>query len=92
MTRIAYDNGFASVAVFNKAFKNAYGETPSVFRKQSRKKKEEAKEQKDTIVEERLEEFLRNDGIHREEQKALQTVRTEFSASTQTETKFSGMI
>lgn len=88
VTRIAYDNGFASVAVFNKAFKNAYGETPSVFRKQSRKKKEEAKEQKDTIVEERLEEFLRNDGIHREEQKALQTVRTEFSASTQTETKF----
>lgn len=38
ITRIAYDNGFASVAVFNKVFKNAYGETPSVFRKKAKSK------------------------------------------------------
>lgn len=88
VTRIAYDNGFASVAVFNKTFKTAYGETPSVFRKQSRKKLEEEKEQNDTVVEERLEEFLRNDGIHREEQKALETERTEFSVITQKRTDF----
>ncbi len=88
VTRIAYDNGFASVAVFNKVFKTAYGETPSVFRKQSRKKLEEEKEQNDTVVEERLEEFLRNDGIRREEQKALETERTEFSVLTQERTDF----
>ena len=38
ITRIAYDNGFANEAVFNKSFKAAYGKTPSSFRKESAKK------------------------------------------------------
>ena len=33
ITRIVYDNGFSSVALFNKAFKKEYGETPSAVRK-----------------------------------------------------------
>lgn len=32
ITHVAYDNGFTNAAVFNKAFKKAYGETPSSFR------------------------------------------------------------
>ncbi len=35
ITRIIYDNGFTSVAIFNKAFKNEYGETPSQVRKRA---------------------------------------------------------
>ena len=35
VTRIAYNNGFNSAALFNKAFKKAYGLTPTEFRKQS---------------------------------------------------------
>lgn len=37
ITRIVYDNGFASVAIFNKAFKKEYGETPSAVRKRAAK-------------------------------------------------------
>lgn len=39
ITRIVYDNGFASVAIFNKAFKKEYGETPSAVRKRALMKK-----------------------------------------------------
>lgn len=39
ITRISYDNGFASVAIFNKAFKNEYGMTPSQMRKKAAGKK-----------------------------------------------------
>ena len=35
ITRIVYDTGFANVAIFNKAFKNEYGETPSAVRKKA---------------------------------------------------------
>ena len=34
VTKVALENGFASVAAFNKVFKDAYGQTPSVFRKE----------------------------------------------------------
>lgn len=35
ITHVAYNNGFTNAAVFNKAFKKAYGETPSFFRKKA---------------------------------------------------------
>lgn len=35
ITRIAYNNGFNSAALFNKVFKKAYGITPTEFRKNS---------------------------------------------------------
>lgn len=59
ITRIAYDNGFANVAIFNKAFKKAYGETPSSFRKRSKEQaRAEEHEGTDAAVEERLEQYL----------------------------------
>lgn len=89
VTRIAYDNGFSNVTVFNKAFKAAYGETPSAFRKQAKVKEQNAqKEENDQLVEERLEEFLRNNGLQREEQKTKEEVRIEFSVQTQEQTKY----
>lgn len=59
ITRIAYDNGFANVAIFNKAFKKAYGETPSSFRKKSKEQAaEEETQETNSVVEERLEQYL----------------------------------
>ena len=46
------------------------------------------KEENDQLVEERLEEFLRNDGLQREEQKTKEEVRIEFSVQTQEQTKY----
>lgn len=75
ITRIAYDNGFASVAVFNKAFKKAYGDPPSVVRKKSKEQKEEsANNQNDTITRQRLEKFLREDGMEQEAAKVQDRV------------------
>ncbi len=42
ITHVAYDNGFTNAQVFNKAFKKAYGETPSAFRKKALNEKEQA--------------------------------------------------
>lgn len=59
ITRIAYDNGFASVAVFNKVFKNAYGETPSAFRKKAKSQKDKMQqEEQDEAIGKRLEQYL----------------------------------
>lgn len=68
ITRIAYDNGFANVAIFNKAFKKAYGETPSSLRKRSKEQaREEEVRETDTAVEERLEHYLHvNDSVQEE--------------------------
>ena len=37
--KIAMNNGFASVAAFNKVFKETYQETPSAYRKKKNFKK-----------------------------------------------------
>lgn len=55
ITRVAYDNGFASAAVFNKAFKESYGDTPSAFRKKAINDKQPVqKEIYDKDIEQRL--------------------------------------
>ena len=56
ITRIVYDNGFASVAIFNKAFKKEYGETPSAVRKRAAKN---PREEQQTLTEE-LQKKLKN--------------------------------
>ena len=60
ITMITYDNGFASVAVFNKAFKKMYGETPSAFRKKAKEQKEEVEipREDDGEIQKRLEKYL----------------------------------
>ena len=69
ITKIAFENGFGSMAAFNKAFKTVYGEPPSAFRSQSREdKKKQEKSEMEIIAEGRLEAFLRNDGLKREQE------------------------
>ena len=59
ITRIAYDNGFTNEAVFNKAFKAAYQMTPSAFRRNAvRERQEEAKQPYNRETEEKLIQFL----------------------------------
>ena len=58
VTRIVYDNGFANVALFNKAFKKEYGETPSQMRKRYTQEKEEDVHVISSDAEQRLEKLL----------------------------------
>ncbi len=88
ITRVAFDNGFSNVAVFNKAFKNAYGETPSAFRKQAGKSVDDSGlSEGDKIIGERLEKYLRNDGIIQEEKKLKDNEKAVFSAKKYEELK-----
>ena len=68
ITKIAYDNGFANVAVFNKMFKKVYGETPSVARKKNEQKIEE-KKMKNPEIEDRLEKYLIVENENSDEEK-----------------------
>lgn len=80
ITRIAYDNGFANVAIFNKAFKKAYGETPSSFRKKAKEQtKTEEVQETDTVVEERLEHYLFMNRTEQEESTEIGIYKDTFS-------------
>lgn len=72
ITMIAYDNGFTSVAVFNKAFKKAYGETPSQLRRKNKEQKEKLQpQQNQSEIEARLEQYLMS---NQREQKEVMVV------------------
>lgn len=58
ITRIAYNNGFTSAALFNKVFKKAYGKTPSEFRKQSTRTVQVNDQAHQEKLEKRLERML----------------------------------
>ncbi|WP_164120953.1 GH39 family glycosyl hydrolase [Sharpea azabuensis] len=61
ITRIVYDNGFASVALFNKAFKKEYGETPSAVRKRAAKNTSQEQVNLSSQLEQKLTYVLWND-------------------------------
>lgn len=70
--KIAMDNGFASVAAYNKAFKAAYGTTPSEFRKnRKRGKKEESEQQQKQKrqIHEKVEAFLVKNPVEEQEER-----------------------
>lgn len=58
ITRIAFNNGFASMAIFNKAFKKAYHSTPSAVRKKTRSPQKTDEGLQDLAFEARLEQIL----------------------------------
>lgn len=62
VTHIAYDNGFANMAAFNKAFREKYGQSPSAMRKKRKEQQEAGTQAQDPAVQKRLEVFLRTDG------------------------------
>ncbi|MDU5335703.1 GH39 family glycosyl hydrolase [Enterococcus sp.] len=62
--KIAMDNGFASVAAYNKVFKEAYDMTPSLFRKNAvTTEKNESDSQDDGQMRERLNSYLNENQI-----------------------------
>lgn len=88
ITVIAFDNGFASVAVFNKAFKKTYGETPSAYRKKSKDTKEEQQNvEKDEQMDLQLEKFLIHNHTEKEKEKEIETQRNVHSVSGYTDLK-----
>jgi beta-xylosidase/AraC-like DNA-binding protein len=88
ITRVAYDNGFSTVASLNKVFKDKYGETPSSFRKNSiGKLNEENVQIEENRIEERLEVFLRDDGIKSEELENAKNTEVVCSVRNYSETK-----
>ncbi len=61
ITKIALDNGFASVAAFNKVFKDEYDQTPSEYRRAHRQASEDARariEKSHRAAERRVREYL----------------------------------
>lgn len=90
ITVIAYDNGFASVAVFNKAFKNAYGETPSVLRKKSKEQgyKEKKQEYNLSEIQARLENYLIVEHANQQEEHLVEKVENVHSVKSQRKLKY----
>jgi len=82
MTRIAYDNGFSSAALFNKAFKKKYAELPSEFRKHSRKEEtEEAQAEKEEEVTRKLEALVRTGTLEEDSSVNIRELVHEVSVS-----------
>ena len=68
--KIALENGFASVAAFNKLFKETYHQTPSEFRKQHKNRSDsyrEKKEKNQALIQEKVEQYLEQNPNQREE-------------------------
>ena len=79
ITKIALDNGFSNVAVFNKIFKTAYGEPPSMFRKKAKKDREEQDPGEKREAREKLERYLSKNGAVIMEEHAGSSVTAEIS-------------
>lgn len=60
ITKIAYNNGFSTVALFNKSFKQVYGQTPSEARKESQEYCGIDGISFDTKLQSKLENYLQN--------------------------------
>lgn len=66
ITRIAYNNGFTSAALFNKVFKKFYGQTPSEFRKNTVERTEIVENQK--AQEERIGQLIAREMIDQKQE------------------------
>ena len=63
ITKIAYDNGFQTVANFNKTFKQIYGQTPSEIRKNQCKEDESCASDSNKKLKQRLEQYMKEGGF-----------------------------
>ncbi|MGI6109702.1 MAG: GH39 family glycosyl hydrolase [Eubacteriaceae bacterium] len=84
ITRIAYDNGFPSVAVFNKSFKQAYGLTPTSMRKNAaaRTAEPDSEEQENDDTTVQLEEYLKNENADQSIEETPDIIEKEHSLKT----------
>lgn len=69
--KIAMENGFASVAAFNKLFKENYHQTPSEFRRQHKSKAEkytENQQKNQAFIQEKVEQYLERNPSQQEKE------------------------
>ena len=82
--KIAMDNGFASVAAFNKVFKEAYDATPSEFRKNAKAKRDskdqEKKEETRLLIQQKVEAYLEGIPVLKQDDKKKSRIFVEFHA------------
>lgn len=83
VTRVAYDCGFTSAALFNKVFKKEYSVTPTEFRKQATlKEKKEVDLEKQKKLERRIEEKIIQEELeesHEEGESRVKNIDGNFS-------------
>lgn len=82
--KIAMDNGFASVAAYNKAFKTAYGTTPSEFRRKRKQNKKEDSERQNKVkrqIHDKVEAYLVKNPIEEQEERYTKKIHVSFDAS-----------
>ena len=82
ITKIATDSGFATVSIFNKAFKKKYGETPSEMRKRAenqKEKREKKEEQQNPEIEKRLKKYFEVEDIPSEKLRTPNGAEIEYS-------------
>ena len=79
ITKIAYDNGFTNIAMFNKNFKKAYGETPSEMRKKAVRQKKVQEIQTNIEAVERLEQYMQRNGQRLEKKEITGVIEAEHS-------------
>lgn len=80
ITQIAINNGFATAALFNKAFKKMFGETPSEFRKKGKDGKNKDEESVSDAVLLKLQTFLKEAGNDKEDNWGNNKLAVECSA------------
>lgn len=81
ITRVAYDNGFTNTAAFNKAFKDKYGKTPSLMRRQlSQQGHPAAHPLEDAHAQEQLMQYLQKDGAPQNEPSEINQVQESWPA------------
>ena len=86
VTRVAYDCGFTSAALFNKVFKKSYGLTPTEYRRKAnnRQKPETAEVKDQTAVDRRIEQKVREETLEQLQEmdsERSQTVEGSFSVA-----------
>ncbi len=80
ITRIAYDNGFANVTVFNKAFKKQQGESPSELRNRTKKQMDSAEsKENEARIDARLDQYLKDGGAQEDTEEDTSFVNAESS-------------
>ena len=81
--KIAMDNGFSSVAAFNKAFRDVHGTTPSEFREQLRKKeaRTNGKTENNELLKSRLESYVETHPLTEWDEEVMSVIKEEADAA-----------
>ncbi|MCI5650278.1 MAG: helix-turn-helix domain-containing protein [Fusicatenibacter sp.] len=85
--KIAMDNGFASVAAYNKLFKSTYGTTPSDFRRSMKSSKNEERPEKKELkrqIQKKVEAYLVKNPVEEQEERCIRELDAAIDAQQMT--------